>query len=76
MNEVNVKSKLLYEKETFKLNGIAYRVQNQLGRFSREKQYCDLYEKELIFEKIPYQRELPLVIAATDWIFSSITIYR
>ena len=60
MNEVNVKSKLLYEKETFKLNGIAYRVQNQLGRFSREKQYCDLYEKELIFEKIPYQRELPV----------------
>ena len=58
MVEVDAKTKLLYEKETFKLNGIAYRVQNQLGRFCREKQYSDLYEKELIFEKVPYEREL------------------
>lgn len=52
------KSKLLYEEETFKLNGFAFRVQNELGRFCREKQYCDAYEKLLIENKIPSQREL------------------
>jgi GxxExxY protein len=52
--------KLLYEKETYKLNGIAFRVQKLLGRFAREKQYCDQYEKELKNENIPYQRELTI----------------
>jgi GxxExxY protein len=60
MDEVTGKSKLLYEKETFKLNGIAFRIQNQLTRFCREKQYCDLYEQELVIAKIPYQRELTI----------------
>ena len=52
--------KLLFEKETFKLNGIAFKVQKELGRFAREKQYSDLYEKYLIEEKIIYQRELTI----------------
>ena len=51
---------MLYEKETFKLNGIAFRVQNLLGRFGREKQYCDLYEQELLAAKIPYEREVTI----------------
>ncbi len=49
---------LLYENETYKLNGIAFRVQKELGRFAREKQYCDIYEKYLIEAQIPHQREL------------------
>jgi GxxExxY protein len=58
MNTVGGKNKLLFERETFKLNGIAYRVHNLLGRFAREKQYCDCYEQELIREKVPYVREV------------------
>lgn len=56
----NGKSKiaLLYEEQTFKLNGLAFAVQNQLGRFSREKQYSNFYETLLVEAKIPYQREL------------------
>jgi GxxExxY protein len=53
-----VKSKLLFEKESYVLNGIAFRVQKKLGRFSREKQYCDEYEQELLKLDIPYKREL------------------
>jgi GxxExxY protein len=60
MENNNGKTKLLYENETFLLNGISYKVQNELGRFAREKQYCDLYEKYLPEAKIPYQRELTL----------------
>jgi GxxExxY protein len=52
------KIKLLYENETFRLNGISFKVQNELGRFAREKQYCDLYEKYLNEEGIQNQREL------------------
>ncbi len=61
MNHTTGKVKLLYEDETFILNGIAYKVQNELGRFSREKQYSDLYEKYLIKVNIHYQRELVIV---------------
>src|SRR5205085_464592 len=30
----------------------------RIGRFCREKQFCDEYEKELIEASIPYKREL------------------
>lgn len=58
MQNNNIKSKLLYENETFKLNGIAFKVQKELGRFAREKQYSDLYEKFLIAENVNFKREL------------------
>jgi len=38
----------------------SFRVQNELGRFAREKQYCDLYQKYLIELGIPQQRELTI----------------
>jgi GxxExxY protein len=58
MENIKGKVKLLYESETFLLNGLAFKVQNEIGRFGREKQYCDLYEKLLIESKVPYEREL------------------
>lgn len=58
MDHVQKKEKLLYAKETYILNGIAFRVQKELGRFAREKQYADLYEKYLIELTVPYKREL------------------
>ena len=60
MEQLGGQSKLLFEHKTFKLNGIAFRVQKELGRFAREKQYCDLYEKFLIADQIPYKRELTI----------------
>ena len=42
---------------SYKIVGILYQVHNQLGRFAREKQYCDLIEKLMIELKIPYIRE-------------------
>lgn len=60
MQNENGKINLLYESETYKLNGIAFKVQKELGRFCREKQYCDCYEGYLVKENIPYKRELPV----------------
>jgi hypothetical protein len=62
-------NKLLYEQETFKLNGIGFKVHKEIGRFGREKQYCDLFENFLIAESIPYKRELQVWDMEIDWIF-------
>ena len=71
------KTKLLFEKETFKLNGIAFKVQNKLGRFCREKQYCDEYEIELKEADIPYKRELTIGDSGNRldfYVFNAITL--
>lgn len=52
--------KLLHEKESYALNGIAFRVHKILGRFAKEKQYCDQYENELKTQSINYKRELTI----------------
>ena len=35
---------LIYEKLTYALNGIYFKVHNKLGRFGRERQYGDAIE--------------------------------
>jgi hypothetical protein len=32
-------------------------VHNELGRFARERQYCDAIESKLITSRVPYIRE-------------------
>lgn len=56
-------NKLLYPELSYELNGIAFFVQNRLGRFAREKQYGDLYEQKLKENKINFYREY--VVAGT-----------
>jgi GxxExxY protein len=51
------KEKLLYKDLGYRLNGILFKVHNQLGQFAREKQYGDLLEGKLIEEKMSYERE-------------------
>lgn len=48
---------LIYPKLSYKINGILFRVQNELGPYCREKQYGDLIEKKLNETKIKYRRE-------------------
>lgn len=52
--------KLLYADLTFVLNGIAIEVRKEIGRFGKEKQYCDLYEAKLKDKNISYRRELKI----------------
>ena len=55
--ENNPNSKLLYGNLTYRLNGIAIDVRKEIGRFAREKQYCDLFEQKLKQNGIVYKRE-------------------
>jgi GxxExxY protein len=50
-------SKLLNADLTYRLNGIAIQVRKEIGRYAREKQYCDLFEAKLKERGIVYRRE-------------------
>ena len=50
-------TKLLYKDLTYKLNGLAIEVRKEIGRFAKEKQYCDLFEIKLKENGIVYKRE-------------------
>ena len=51
------KSRLIYPELSYLITGICFNIHNQLGRFSREKQYGDLLEQKLKDLKLPYKRE-------------------
>lgn len=48
----------MYKEQTYELRGILFSVHNELGRFGREKQYCDLAEKKFKLKNLPFVREL------------------
>lgn len=54
---------IILKELSYQINGLLFKVHNELGRFSREKQYGDLFEKFLIGEKIDYEREKSLPVA-------------
>jgi len=66
-------SKLIYPEESYELTGILFEVHNELGRYCREKQYCDLIEKKLIERKKEYKREYRVLDTGniTDLIFEN-----
>jgi len=43
----NKNNKLIYPNLSFKIRGLCYDVHNEIGRYCREKQYCNLLEKKL-----------------------------
>jgi GxxExxY protein len=49
---------VIYPELSYRLNGIFFRVHNELGSYCRENQYCDAIENTLKKEKIPYKREI------------------
>lgn len=59
-NYTNSANKVIYPDLSYLLVGIAYSVHNDLGRYCREKQYCDLLEKKLKESNVSYERELAI----------------
>lgn len=49
--------KILYPELSYQITGICFEVQNKLGRFAREKQYCDLLEELFKYNSLSYKRE-------------------
>ena len=48
---------LLYPDLSFTINGVLYSVHNELGRYCREKQYCNKLEERLKEKGIKHIRE-------------------
>lgn len=48
------KSKLIFPELSYLLTGICFDIHNNLGRFSREKQYCNEIESKLKNLKLNY----------------------
>ena len=56
-------NKIVEKELSYKLVGIFYKAQEEIGRFCRERQYADLIEKKLKEEKIIFKREWPIEVA-------------
>lgn len=57
MQRITTNKKILHPELSYAIVGIAFEVQNELGRFAREKQYADLFETKLKSANIKYYRE-------------------
>ncbi len=53
-------TRIIYKELSYEITGLLFQVHNELGRFCREKQYSDAFEKLLKENKIVYVREKPL----------------
>jgi len=51
---------VLYPELSYKIYGLCFEAQNELGRYLNEKQFCDYMESLLKRESIGYAREKPL----------------
>jgi len=49
--------RIIYGDLCYKINGILYKVHNELGRNCNEKQVCDAIEQKLIERGLGYERE-------------------
>ena len=57
---IKTNKKILYAELSYKIVGICFEVHNELGHYSREKQYCNLLEDKFKEHKIQYKREHPI----------------
>jgi GxxExxY protein len=53
-------NKIIHKELSYQINGLLFDVHNQLGRYCREKQYGDYFEKLLIDSGLRCQREKPV----------------
>ena len=60
------KTKIIYKDLSYKIIGVCFKVHDILGRFCREKQYCDLLEILFKKENIKYEREKKLDLYLSD----------
>ena len=65
-NQDKFKTKIIYKNLSYKIIGICFKVHDILGRFCKEKQYCDLLEEFFKNENIKYEREKNLDLYLFD----------
>ncbi len=52
-----MEGKLICKEESYEITGILFEVHNELGRYCREKQYCDSVEDQFKQKNRKYKRE-------------------
>ncbi len=52
-----MKSDLIHPELSYLITGVCFQTHNELGRFCREIQYCNLLEQKFKEYKIEYERE-------------------
>ena len=57
------KDKIVEKELSYKLTGVLFEVQKEIGRFGRERQYADLLAKKLEEYKISFKREYAIEVA-------------
>lgn len=57
-NNMTRTTELIYPKLSYQIVGLCFKVHNEPGRYCREKQYADLFEKMIRRENFKYKREL------------------
>ena len=70
----NKNDKIIEKDLSFKLNGIFFEIQKEIGRFCREKQYADLLEEKLKKYNLGFQREHPIEIGGVKSNFADFII--
>ena len=58
-----MKKEIIEKELSYKLVGIFFEIQRELGRFCRERQYADAFEEKLKTAKIGFKRECPIEVA-------------
>lgn len=53
----NDANKIIYPELSYTITGLFFETQRELGRFCRERQYCDILERKLKDRGIKYERE-------------------
>ena len=64
--KANDTNKIIHKELSYQINGLLFDIHNSLGRFCREKQYCDVFESLLSQQNISYEREKPLPVEIID----------
>jgi GxxExxY protein len=55
-----INEKILHPELSYKICGLCFKIQNELGRYRNEKQYADAFESLLKENKVNYKREFAL----------------
>lgn len=63
-------AKLIYEDLSYKIIGIAYKIDNELSFGHKESIYSEVFSKLLDSEKISYQKELYFPIKVDDHVIA------